>query len=205
MKLELLLFGITTFLILNTYHDGKYSKMIKINMKYAKMTFYGFIGLTIYLFFKKHPNQGREFLMNANDMIQYIPIDKNTNDIIKPILDFTKQTYQYSDQFNNNKANTKQISIPYLQQQQQQTLTPYTKRLSHSGKQITNKRSVSETKKKYVASNQKWCCGHCGNNLDHTFEVDHIIDLQYGGDNSIDNLIALCRNCHGKKTSMRRL
>ena len=51
--------------------------------------------------------------------------------------------------------------------------------------------AVSETKKKYVASNQQWRCNDCQNQLDHTFEVDHIKDLRFGGDNSVDNLVAL--------------
>ena len=36
--------------------------------------------------------------------------------------------------------------------------------------------------------------------LDATYEIDHIVELQHGGTNNIDNLVALCRNCHGKKT-----
>ncbi len=67
------------------------------------------------------------------------------------------------------------------------------------------KRSVSETKKKYVASQQNWNCKHCKNQLDATFEVDHVIELQHGGDNNVNNLVALCRNCYGKKTMMTRL
>ena len=63
------------------------------------------------------------------------------------------------------------------------------------------KRSVSETKKKYVASNQNWKCGNCQAQLDHTFEIDHKIRLEYGGGNDVQNLIALCRNCHGRKTA----
>jgi 5-methylcytosine-specific restriction endonuclease McrA len=50
-----------------------------------------------------------------------------------------------------------------------------------------------------------WKCGHCNQQLDHTFEVDHILDLQYGGSNNVDNLVALCRNCHGKKTMKRHI
>jgi len=30
--------------------------------------------------------------------------------------------------------------------------------------------------------------------------VDHIVALENGGDNNMNNLQALCRNCHGKKT-----
>lgn len=69
----------------------------------------------------------------------------------------------------------------------------------------TNKRSVSETKKKFVASNQNWKCGDCKEQLKAWFEVDHIKRLDQGGSNDVDNLVALCRNCHGKKTSMENI
>ena len=69
----------------------------------------------------------------------------------------------------------------------------------------THKRSVSETKKKFVASNQNWCCGDCKEKLPAWFEVDHKKRLDQGGSNDIDNLVALCRNCHGKKTSLENI
>lgn len=61
-------------------------------------------------------------------------------------------------------------------------------------------RKVSDQLKKIVASQQKWNCKKCKNILDATYEVDHIIALEDGGNNDIHNLQALCRNCHGKKT-----
>ena len=61
-------------------------------------------------------------------------------------------------------------------------------------------RKVSDQLKKIVASQQKWNCKKCNNILDATYEVDHIIALEDGGNNDIHNLQALCRNCHGKKT-----
>ena len=67
------------------------------------------------------------------------------------------------------------------------------------------KRSVSETKKKFVASKQHWKCNKCSTMLDATFEIDHRIELQHGGSNHVTNLEALCRNCHGKKTMMNNL
>ncbi len=69
----------------------------------------------------------------------------------------------------------------------------------------THKRSVSETKKKFVASNQNWKCGDCKEKLTAWFEVDHTVRLDQGGSNDISNLIALCRNCHGKKTSLENI
>jgi 5-methylcytosine-specific restriction endonuclease McrA len=67
------------------------------------------------------------------------------------------------------------------------------------------KRSVSETKKKFVASSQNWKCGDCSEQLSAWFEVDHKVRLEYGGSNHIDNLVALCRECHGRKTTMENL
>lgn len=69
----------------------------------------------------------------------------------------------------------------------------------------TTKRSVGETKKKYVASQQGWICGHCQKQLNAWFEVDHKHSLENGGSNHISNLIALCRECHGKKTALERM
>lgn len=66
-------------------------------------------------------------------------------------------------------------------------------------------RNVSESKKKYIASNQKWKCKSCNNLLDATYEIDHKIPLYKGGTNDVNNLEALCRNCHGKKTLNDRL
>ena len=67
------------------------------------------------------------------------------------------------------------------------------------------KRSVSETKKKYVAAQQGWNCGGCKKQLPAWFEVDHKIRLDNGGSNNVDNLVALCRDCHGKKTAFENL
>ena len=69
-----------------------------------------------------------------------------------------------------------------------------------NGNKGRHKRNVSESKKKYIASTQKWSCAHCQQMLDNTYEVDHVIPLYKGGTNDLTNLEALCRNCHGKKT-----
>ena len=63
-----------------------------------------------------------------------------------------------------------------------------------------NIRHVTESKKKIVAANQKWRCKHCQILLEATYEIDHIQPIYKGGNNNFENLQALCRNCHGKKT-----
>jgi len=93
---------------------------------------------------------------------------------------------------------TKDMLTPFMKQD-----TPSLTRLYQPSR--TTKRSVSETKKKLIASNQNWKCGECREMLKAWFEVDHIKRLDQGGSNDIDNLVALCRNCHGKKTSMENI
>ena len=92
--------------------------------------------------------------------------------------------------------NTKSLMSPYLND-------PAVSRLLQPSK--TTKRSVSETKKKFIASNQNWKCGECKEMLKAWFEVDHIQRLDQGGSNDVSNLVALCSNCHGKKTSMENI
>jgi hypothetical protein len=70
---------------------------------------------------------------------------------------------------------------------------------------IMHKRNVSSLTKKMVASNQEWKCGSCNQMLDYTYEIDHHIPLFKGGSNEVSNLIALCRNCHGKKTLLENI
>ena len=76
--------------------------------------------------------------------------------------------------------------------------------MMNSGTSST-KRCVSETKKKFVAAQQGWKCNKCNQQLSAWFEVDHTVRLDNGGTNHVNNLVALCRNCHGEKTAMENL
>ena len=67
------------------------------------------------------------------------------------------------------------------------------------------KRNVNESTKKFVASSQEWKCKNCNNLFDATYEIDHKTPLYKGGTNDINNLEALCRNCHGKKTLLDKI
>ena len=187
---------ITVFLIANTYYDGKFTDYLILGKKYYKMIMYGFIGLSIYMFMKKHPNESQNMLIHANSLIKYMPIDKNTTDLISPIMDFTN----IKETFNNFKPNPN--VIPHLSNNPNYN-TPQMRRMMNSGIQVggnKHKRCVSESKKKFVAAQQQWKCAMCSNMLDATFEVDHKVDLQFGGSNHVSNLAALCPNCHRKKT-----
>ena len=198
MKLELIIFGITGFLIYNAYHDGKYSKFFLAWKKYIQMATIGLVGLSLYLLLKRNPLQSKNLLLCANNMVKYMPIDKSSMDMISPIFDLTNKPSGFMESFHNDlypRNGHPDSSI-------------HEKRILQSGMSSgvkATKRSVSETKKKYVASNQDWKCGDCGTRLNAWFEVDHKIRLEHGGGNDVSNLVALCRECHGKKTAMENM
>ena len=193
MGIDKWIFIITAFLVFDTYHEGKYMSMLLSGKKYYKMILYAFIGLSLFMLIKKHPDKSRSLLTNASDLVKFLPIDNNAGDLLTPIFDFTNV---------NKRMETFQQNI--IQPSNQNALTPHFKRMIHSGNNTT-KRSVSDAKKKYIASQQNWKCAHCGEQLDYTYEVDHKIDLQYGGSNHVTNLEACCRKCHGQKTFMDKL
>ena len=193
MRLEIFILGITAFFVYNAYADGKYTKMLFTFKKYYKMIFYACLGVGIYVLLKKNPNQGRNMLLYANNMVKFLPIDRESMDMLSPIMDFTTNpddegTGSFMESVNGLDSSKYNME----------------RKMQNSGKGGT-KRSVSETKKKYVASQQDWKCGHCKSQLDHTFEIDHRLRLEYGGGNDVQNLVALCRNCHGKKTASENM
>jgi hypothetical protein len=182
MRLEIFILGLTAFFVYNAYTDGKYTKMVMSFKKYYKMIFYALLGIGIYYILKRNPHKGKEMLLYANNYIRYLPIDKNSMDMLSPIIDFTgTPESSFMESFNG---------IP-----------PTGFYSEQSSKSVTNKRVVSTMRKKYVASSQDWKCGKCRKQLDHTYEVDHKLRLDEGGSNDVNNLVALCPACHRYKTA----
>ncbi len=207
MKLEWVILAITAFIIYNMYYDGKYLKTLMSWKKYYQMAFVAFAGIILFLLVKRNPSHTKNILMYANNMVKYMPIDKGTMSMIPPIIDFTTGMNGDADD-NNNYGFMHSLNRDLNPAFHFNSATPsemhQEKRILSSGAKAT-KRSVSETKKKYVASMQDWKCNGCGNKLNAWFEVDHKVRLEYGGGNGVDNLVALCRECHGKKTAMENL
>lgn len=183
MKLELIIFAITSFFIYDIYKDQQYSKMLKGYKKYYQMGGVAFVGLSLLVFAKKHPFQSKSMLGSAAEVIKHLPIDRNSADLISPL-------FALSNSYESNQSIESK---------------PQYKRMMNSGVSNGTKRSVSETKKKFVASRQDWRCNDCGKQLPAWFEVDHVVRLENGGSNHVDNLVALCRDCHGKKTAMESM
>jgi hypothetical protein len=234
VKAEYIVFLVAAFLIVNTYYDGKLTKLFQTNQKWMKMATYAFVGLSLFLFLRRNPDNSRQLMYHANDIIKYMPISKGTADMITPFFDMTGvspgvppphdggQTSGASGGANGSAIGRAMSSAigaslggggtpgvrtaPNMAQPSWGGGTPAgssasERRILNSGKN-SSKRSVSETKKKYVAAQQGWKCGDCQRQLPAWFEVDHVIALEHGGSNHVDNLVALCRDCHGKKTAM---
>ena len=199
MKLELFIGAIVLLCGANIYYDGKIMNFLKSYQKHYKIAIIGFVGLCVYLYIKRSPQNAKEFFSNAHGYIKYLPIDRNTTSVMSPLIDFTGKALGDSINSNYNPQVAQKLYNNNFN-----NLTPQQRRILSSGNKAT-KRSVSETKKKYVAANQNWKCKHCSKQLPAWFEVDHVMKLEYGGSNNVENLEALCRECHGKKTAMENL
>jgi hypothetical protein len=198
MRIEIVLFLIAGLIIANIYTEGKYLKMVLSWKKYWQMAGIAVGAVVLYWLFKKNPDNAKQMLLTSNEYIKYLPIDRNATSMLSPILDFTAK-----HSFAGASAAYPVVEMPDPSQSRAQRMMQ-----SGGGSQQgvgKTKRSVSETKKKFVASRQGWKCGDCGDQLNAWFEVDHKVRLEYGGSNHVDNLLALCRECHGKKTTMENL
>jgi len=200
MRIEIILALITGVVIYNIYTDGKFIKTLYAYKKYYQMGAVALGALFLYYVFTKNPLQARDMLAASNDYMKYMPLDRNTTNMISPILNFTQTQFRGG---NNTPIGNEQIYLGGMGPAPPAAAS----RILRSGdnKNKPTKRSVSETKKKFVAAQQNWRCGKCQKQLPAWFEVDHKTRLEYGGSNHIDNLVALCRDCHGEKTAIENL
>jgi hypothetical protein len=171
------------FFLYDAYHDGVYSsKLITLQQNY-KPLMYLFVGFAVLYAIQLTPTESKDLLYKTGMVMQHLPL--STPIPIERIQPYIEKMHGYVDAPNGSSSTN--YSLPFV------------------SATSTKKRAVSETKKKYIASNQNWKCGDCKRQLDHTFEVDHRIRLEHGGSNDVSNLVALCRNCHGLKTSSENM
>lgn len=215
MRIEIVLFFVAVAIMANIYTEGKLVRSLTKYKKYYQMSGVAFAALAIYVLFKKNPDRARDLVFTSNEYLKYMPVDKNASSILNPILDFTSK-YSRGAPGSSSFGEFGQVH-PMLNLGSNGGRQSYAEaRITKSGVPVLDsngeehkvkatKRSVSETKKKYVAAQQGWKCGNCAKQLPAWFEVDHKIRLEHGGSNHIDNLVALCRDCHGEKTAMENL
>lgn len=182
MKVELILLLGAAFFVVDTIYDNKYTKALTGYKKHLKVVSILFGVFSIYLFVKRNPSESTNMMGHLNGMIRYMPLDKNSKDLLSPFLGGG-------------------LTGGLMARDE--------RRVQESGHAAAASgatgRSVSGTKKKYVAAAQEWTCNMCRKKLDAWFEVDHKIRLADGGSNHISNLVALCRDCHGKKTTLENM
>jgi len=200
MRLEIIIFLIVALMMANVYTDGKYLALLRSNKKYLQMGGIALGGLMLYILFKKFPDRAQNIIRGSNEYLKYLPVDSGTASMMSPILDFTTKQNIFGGSGESDGHPVLDMNGGSSSGLQRNAET----RILNSGKKST-KRSVSETKKKFVASRQNWKCGDCNEQLSAWFEVDHKIRLEHGGSNHVDNLVALCRECHGCKTAMENL
>lgn len=65
----------------------------------------------------------------------------------------------------------------------------------------TKRKRVTPFISKKVAARQGFKCAMCGELLQEDWEIDHIVSLQRGGSNELNNYQALHKRCHTSKSS----
>ena len=190
-------------IILNVIPQNKTFKFISKFYYYSKFIVLLIPFILIYL-----KPEIKDKLLKVFKDIDNQPVHMNMNDMMSSYFDTKKNNYQRNYSYpQNNQMNYNQGNNSYPQNnfQMNNRMNMINRKNIIPNNNTNHKRSVSESKKKYIASNQKWKCSHCNQILDNTYEVDHIIPLYKGGSNELNNLEALCRNCHGKKTFKDKL
>ena len=196
---DLWILAVTAFVLVNMYYDNKLVKLLTSWKKYYRMAGVAVFGFLLFLFCRRNPRESRALLENANDLVRLMPIDRHTSGLLQPMIRYTKRNGH------GTKGDGERETFGYNATR----LDPYAtyEGLPRVGGMAPGrvKRSVSETKKKYVAARQNWTCAECGTMLTAWFEVDHVKRLEHGGSNDASNLVALCRECHGKKTALENM
>ena len=191
MRIEIVIFLIGAALVYNVYTDGIWLQKIMSHKKYLTIGAIILGSLFLCWLFRRNPASAVKMLQHSNEYLKYLPVDGGASQWISPILDFTMKK-QFQD------SSPSSLSFADFENDNSSS--------SDSGHVLSKtKRSVSETKKRFVASQQNWLCQKCGEMLPPTYEIDHIVRLDRGGTNELTNLAALCPSCHRQKTMLETM
>lgn len=195
MKFEVIVVLVVAAIIYDAYYcGGKYMKWVQSIRRYYKTFMYVAGAIFLYLLVKSGDPRSTGVLYHGYNLIKQLPLERSYVNSLSPIFDFTG-----NDGDDAGIMEGMNTTIPLMPSQ-----TP-SRRGNGTRVGLATKRSVSEAKKRYVAASQNWMCANCQQTLNHTFEVDHITRLEFGGSNDVSNLSALCRNCHGIKTARENI
>lgn len=59
---------------------------------------------------------------------------------------------------------------------------------------------ISSQERRNIIESQQNKCNTCSSELSDYYEIDHIIAMQFGGTDELNNLQALCCECHARKS-----
>lgn len=62
------------------------------------------------------------------------------------------------------------------------------------------RKQINKETRTEVVIEQENKCGECKEELSLYFQIDHVVGIQFGGTNEKSNLMALCCECHTKKS-----
>lgn len=176
MRLELWFFLATVFVLGNVYHDGGWLRLVLSHKKYIQMAAIAAAAYSLYWIFRSSPRASAA----ATAAACLRGIDPEIGGQLGPLLD------RFGGAADPAADSSSLRDRPAL---------------AAGGGVRLHRRSLGEAKKKAVAARQGWKCGHCHQMLAASYEIDHVHRLEWGGSNDAANLVALCRNCHGEKTS----
>jgi hypothetical protein len=204
MRLEVWLLLITAFVLGNLYYEGRWLRQVSANQKYIKMAGVLFAAYSVYWIFRGGPGRRGAAAQAASAALR--ELDADAAQQLGPLLDRVAAAAAASGE-------ASAIGAPPAVGASHRFVPAHPWQASGlrdapalpGGTQRLHRRSVSEARRRHVAASQNWACAHCRSTLAASYEVDHIMRLDRGGSNEIDNLVALCRNCHGEKTRMEML
>lgn len=70
---------------------------------------------------------------------------------------------------------------------------------------FSTKRKLNQTHRIHIMYTQKYKCMVCDELLKPDCQLDHVVPLEDGGQDTVENLQALCVSCHSEKTYDHRL
>ena len=211
MRIEIIILAVGSLMAYNVYTDGKILKTLLSYKKYYTIGGIVVGALVLCWLFRSHPGKATAMLYTTNEYLKYMPVDGGASRILSPILDFTmKNTYRGGGA--NGLGGTYSLdsgASSFAGSGGSAVGGSAVGGSAVDGGEATGqrrfKRSVSESKKRFVAARQNWICTKCNKMLTATYEIDHVVRLDRGGSNEVSNLEALCPSCHRSKTLLENM
>ena len=94
----------------------------------------------------------------------------------------------------------KVFNIPYKHQSIQKIAQTVFEGFNAKGKRKYLRKYLTSTQRQNLIASQNSKCKTCDQFCEE-MEIDHILALSSGGDNSVSNLQALCKKCHEEKSA----